>query len=1031
MGALRLGFLGDVAVVRDGHLLPLPPSKKTRALLAYLALTARPARREHLCELLWELPDDPRGSLRWSLSKLRRLVDEEDRTRIVADRSQVAFDAQGVEIDVTALLALVDDGLDTLATEALEAAVARYQGHFLEGLDLTQQQAFYAWCVSERDRVASAQERLLKTLTERLADTPARALPHARALVARSPYDESLRADLIRLLVRADRIDEAEQQLRLGQRVLKEIGATPRGLLVEARHASPPAGIERGPRTRSPEASAAVATASPPSAAPASPPSAAVRTGLRACVGRDAEIARIDAGLAQVAGEGRAKILLVQGEPGIGKSRLMDVAAERASDAGACLLRASAFESETIRPFALWLDALRRLGPDAAAEVFGSEERRDREQLFGGLNQVVAREAATRPVVLIFDDLQWCDESSAAALQYVARMNRDRALLGVLAAREEELNDNSAVLQALRGLRRDNLLEDLRLGPLSDDAIAALIADHAIEGGPGVLGRDCRGNPLLAIELARSQKDSGQGGSLQELVRDRLSSLDLDGADVLRWAALLSPRIDAGGLARVTGLDPDRIARILESAERLALLVPIEAGFRFSHDLIARSIYNDIAPSRRRVMHARVAELLEQSASVDLDRAADLAHHASLGGDAALAARAMVLAGRLCLRFFANDDASSLAARGLRWAEMLSGAQRVCLTLELRDVALAAAPLEDWEAAARDYVDLAEQALDCGAQPHARLGYQMASYVRWVHGQWSHAREETLQAERAVRGASEEDHIVGLAETAKCLAMLERDLSQADAMLMEADARAERQRLRHHAIPAARGMLCFHRNELDRAEELFLEARTLCKSAGERIDEFLANEYLVMIDLERGRPDAAHARCAALLEIGGKLRDGSEAPFARALASLCRQALEEQGEPDEELEAALEALRTVDAKHRLAYVLTRAALLDVERGRLGRAIERAREAVGCAEALERSTDIVLAHVALARAYEARGDAEAAASHRAAIARVDPACVARWALDRARALESSTAPRKRRASRSTAARSARTGREVAR
>ena len=1023
MGALSLGFLGDVAVVRDGHCLPLPPSKKTRALLAYLALAARPVRRDHLCELLWELPDDPRGSLRWSLSKLRRLVDEEDRTRIVADRSQVAFDAGGVEIDVNALLALVDDGLDTLATQVLEAAVARYQGHFLEGLELTQQHAFYAWCVSERDRVASAQERLLRTLTERLADTPARALPHARALVVRSPYDEGLRADLIRLLVRAGRIDEAEQRLRQGQRVLKEIGATPRGLLVDARHESPPAGAERGPRTQSPEASAAVATASPPSAA--------VRTGLRTCVGRDAEIARIDAGLAQVAGEGRAKILLVQGEPGIGKSRLMEVAAERASAAGACLLRASAFESETIRPFALWLDALRRLGPETVAEVFGSEERRDREQLFGGLNQVVAREAATRPLVLIFDDLQWCDESSAAALQYVARMNRDRALLGVLAAREEELNDNSAVLQALRGLRRDNLLEDLRLGPLCDDAIAALVAEHAIDAAPGVLGRDCRGNPLLAIELARSQLDAGQGGSLQELVRDRLSSLDLDGADVLRWAALLSPRIDAGGLARVTGLDPDRIARILESAERLALLMPIDAGFRFSHDLIARSIYNDIAPSRRRVMHARVAELLEQSASVDLDRAADLAHHASLGGDAALAARAMVLAGRLCLRFFANDDASSLAARGLRWAEMLSGAQRVCLTLELRDVALAAAPLEDWEAAAREYVDLAEQALDCGAQPHARLGYQMASYVRWVHGQWSHARQETLQAERAVRGASEEDHIVGLAETAKCLAMLERDLSQADAMLMEADARAERRRLRHHAIPAARGMLCFHRNELDRAEELFLEARTLCKSAGERIDEFLANEYLVMIDLERGRPDAALARCAALLEIGEKLRDGSEAPFARALASLCRQTLAEQDEQDEGLEAALEALRTVDAKHRLAYVLTRAALLDVERGQLDRAIGRAREAVGCAEALERSTDIVLAHVALVRAHRAQGDAEAAASHREAIARVDPASVARWALDRARALESPTPPRKKRAAGSTAARSARTEREVTR
>src|SRR6188508_2305255 len=84
MSALELRFLGDLEVVRDGERLELPPSRKTRALLAYLALNRRSFRREHLCELLWEIPDDPRGSLRWSLSKLRRLVDDDDRPRLVA-----------------------------------------------------------------------------------------------------------------------------------------------------------------------------------------------------------------------------------------------------------------------------------------------------------------------------------------------------------------------------------------------------------------------------------------------------------------------------------------------------------------------------------------------------------------------------------------------------------------------------------------------------------------------------------------------------------------------------------------------------------------------------------------------------------------------------------------------------------------------------------------------------------------------------------------------------------------------------------
>ena len=126
---------------------------------------------------------------------------------------------------------------------------------------------------------------------------------------------------------------------------------------------------------------------------------------------------------------------------------------------------------------------------------------------------------------------------------------------------------------------------------------------------------------------------------------------------MLRWAAVLAPRIDAASLARLTGLDWNAIGEALDTAARHSMLVPAERGLRFSHDLIARSIYAGIPPARRRTMHRRVAELLEQDTALDPERAADLAHHAAQSGDAALAARAMVSAARLCLRFFANDEA--------------------------------------------------------------------------------------------------------------------------------------------------------------------------------------------------------------------------------------------------------------------------------------------------------------------------------------------------------------------------------------
>src|SRR3569832_2839302 len=103
MAELELKFLGQIEVARAGVAVSLPPSKKTRALLAYLALNRRAFQRGHLCELFWEVPDDPRGSLRWSLSKLRQLLDDNHHPRIVADRTSVRFDDTGVAIDISAL----------------------------------------------------------------------------------------------------------------------------------------------------------------------------------------------------------------------------------------------------------------------------------------------------------------------------------------------------------------------------------------------------------------------------------------------------------------------------------------------------------------------------------------------------------------------------------------------------------------------------------------------------------------------------------------------------------------------------------------------------------------------------------------------------------------------------------------------------------------------------------------------------------------------------------------------------------------
>jgi DNA-binding SARP family transcriptional activator len=973
MAKLELKFLGDFEVLRNGRPQTLPPSRKTRALLAFLCLNPRRFRREYLCELLWEVPDDPRGSLRWSLSKLRRLVDDKDRPRLIADRTYVEMDTSGASVDALAIRSLADRDVKDITLEELEHSAEYLRGDLLEGLDLPNFYDFHGWCVAEREQVTRAQARLLKELVNRLGDDAERALPHARALVSLSPYDEDARALLIRLLVSLGYLEEAEQQYRMGLRMLKEIGVVPQGALHAARR-QPAAG-------EPPAADITRATA----------PKTIVELGS-GLIGRNEEASRLAGLYEQVKTSGKAHFTLLRGEPGIGKTRLMETVAALARGDGAVVLTASAYESESIRPFALWIDALQRDDPAAFSGIFIDEEAGNRDRLFDRLAEFIASRSRETPVVLAFDDFHWCDDSSAAALHYVARWNRERPVFGILSAREGDLLDNVAAQQAIGGLRRDGLATEIALGPLPRAELEALIRERLPGAHANALSRQCGGNPLLAIELARAEQEGDSSTSVTDLVGERLARWGVDGTEVLQCAAVLSPHVDLDTISGLTDLEPDRIGEILEAAERQGMLTMTRHGLDFSHDLLARAVYTTLSPLRRQVMHRKVADLLEQGAELDLDRAAQRAHHAVQSGDPGLAARALVSAGRLCLRYYANDDALLLVRRGRHLLDQLPDVERICMTIDLHDIRLSAAPLEDWEASAREYVALAEQALDLGELAHARLGYHMAAHVRWLHGQWTGAREQSLQSERAVRGGREEDQIIGMAETAKCLAMIERDLSKADAMLMEAQALSARKGLSHHAISAGLGILRFHENKLDEAAELLQESRTLCKSAGARIDEFLANEYLMMIEFQRGRYEEALAYSRTLEEIGTKLRVGSEAPFAHALTALCEYALEDNADT---LEPALAALRDADAKYRLSYTLTRAAQIDCERGRLDDAARRAEEALGYAELLNRATEMAMARGILACICRARNQAKEAREHEAAIAELEKTGLAAW------------------------------------
>ena len=223
--ALELRVLGEMGVARNGEALALPPSRKTRALLAYLALSERPQRRDHLVQMFWDIPDDPRGALRWSLSKLRALVDEPGHRRIVADRATVAFDAADAEIDLIDVRQALLREAGIVETASLVALEAVFRGELLAGLELPDCHNFQAWLAAQREDARRLHSKILRELVERFPDTPERTLGYARKLAGVDPFNASAHVLLFRLLLATGRRDEAERQRSLSARTLEEVGA--------------------------------------------------------------------------------------------------------------------------------------------------------------------------------------------------------------------------------------------------------------------------------------------------------------------------------------------------------------------------------------------------------------------------------------------------------------------------------------------------------------------------------------------------------------------------------------------------------------------------------------------------------------------------------------------------------------------------------------------------------------------------------------------------------------------------------------
>jgi DNA-binding SARP family transcriptional activator/TolB-like protein len=210
---LRLQLLGPLVLSRGGSPVVLPASRKVRALLAYLAMAGRAVSRHHLCELLWDLPNDPRGELRWCLSKLRGVLDEGEQARVLADGESLRLDLAGVPVDALQLGQALQGGVATLAPDALRAWAGSFRGEFLEGLDIPRSAAYTAWLTAQRRRHRAAHAAVLERLALSLPPSADEAVPAFEAWLRLAPFDGRAHEGLLNALAATGRLREGDEHL--------------------------------------------------------------------------------------------------------------------------------------------------------------------------------------------------------------------------------------------------------------------------------------------------------------------------------------------------------------------------------------------------------------------------------------------------------------------------------------------------------------------------------------------------------------------------------------------------------------------------------------------------------------------------------------------------------------------------------------------------------------------------------------------------------------------------------------------------
>jgi DNA-binding SARP family transcriptional activator len=694
--------LGPFAVARDG--VPVPAhelaSRKGRTLLKLLvARGGAVVPADVIAETLWggRPPADPDANLATLVSRLRSVVGADT---IAGDRRGWRFVAgRRVVVDLDEAERLTAEAEARLEDEPALAVAAAGQALELLGRGpVMADEPDADWAEPARreaERLAGRARRAAWRAALAVGDLGG-ALEHARAAVAADPLDETAHRAVMLAHARAGEAAAALAAYeRLRETLAEELGADP-GPQTQALHLAllrgDPLPGDTGDLTPAPHAARPAETtgATGRAAAGPGPPGggprlhaasrAAGREGAVGLVGREAELGELAAAWAAATGR-RPGLVLVTGEAGIGKTRLVQEAAELARSTGGLVAQARCYEAERslfLQPLAEAVRAVAlALPPARLAAAAGSaahplaelvpEIRRvldlppydraapelERRRSFEAVTAFARGLAAQQPLLLAVDDLHQAGASTLELLHFLVRRLAGDRLLVVATVRAEE---GAEALAALAGAGRV-----LELGPLPPPAVAELARRYGVAGLAAPVLERTRGHTLFAVEALRAAAESDRQGpagvpaSLRDAVLARVRRTGPEVETLLRAAVVVGAAFDLEVVADLLGVPVEEAAARAERALAARLLVEAESGaaYELANDLVREVLYDSLPRPTRVARHRRLATLLA-------DRPEAAAGHAAAAGDLPTAAEAWMAAAAQAARFYANRDAERL-----------------------------------------------------------------------------------------------------------------------------------------------------------------------------------------------------------------------------------------------------------------------------------------------------------------------------------------------------------------------------------